>query len=348
MTDQELVSAYCNMNQSFQRTLVWHVGIDAGFFAEYTEMLHAMLFCLEHNLQFRLYSDDANFGCGKGWTDFFEPFCPEEHRSFHHKYNTYAGPSWKKVWASPERVRLCKWKLKSMARHAIGDVFALFFYGVHARLSQAVSFDNHRQFRIPELGIDGNYFQALSRMADITWHFNAEVSAAGRKLEKQLALGPNLVGCQIRGGDKATETALLPPEIYVDMIRRRAPGREVFVLTDDYRLFVRLKNLAPEIRWLTLCQPEETGYVNAAFTNSNIEAKRNKMVRFLTSMQILRRVPMFFGSVTPGPSLFVLKTRYPDVVAVDCPPAKLAETLMLPIAGRSRVATAYVDALRKG
>ena len=45
--------------------MIFHLGIDAGFFTEYTYMLHAMLYCLQHKIQFKLYSDDANFGWEK-------------------------------------------------------------------------------------------------------------------------------------------------------------------------------------------------------------------------------------------------------------------------------------------
>lgn len=68
--------------------MIFHLGIDAGFFTEYTYMLHAMLYCLQHKIQFKLYSDDANFGWEKGWTDCFVPFCEEVHEAFHHTYNT--------------------------------------------------------------------------------------------------------------------------------------------------------------------------------------------------------------------------------------------------------------------
>ena len=61
--------------------MIFHLGIDAGFFTEYTYMLHAMLYCLQHKIQFKLYSDDANFGWEKGWTDCFVPFCEEVHEA---------------------------------------------------------------------------------------------------------------------------------------------------------------------------------------------------------------------------------------------------------------------------
>ncbi len=342
MSNNDITAAYRRLNASYRRVLVWRTGVDAGFFAEYTAMLHAMLYCLEHRLQFRLYSDNANFGVKKGWTDFFEPFCPEEHLKFHAKYNIYGVLPWTKLFKLPKdrRRSMAVWKLKLAFRHTVGNVLSFFNYGKRVRLSHNVHFDAHHHFCIPELGIDGDYFHAFSRMVEITWHFNAETAAEALRLEQGLGFEglEMLAGCQIRGGDKVTETELLPPEAYVELIRREVKDRAVFVLTDDYALFDRVQILAPEIKWYTLCQPSETGYVNAGFIRTAAGQKQKQMIRFLTSMQILRRTKPFIGSITPGPSLFILKLRHPDGMAVDCPRERQAEALRLPVAGRSRIA----------
>lgn len=70
--------AYQKVNEKFESVLVFHVGESAGFFSEYNCMILVMLYCLQHKIQFKLYSRDANFGYEKGWTDFFESFCKEE------------------------------------------------------------------------------------------------------------------------------------------------------------------------------------------------------------------------------------------------------------------------------
>ncbi len=345
MTPQELTEKYKQLNASYKNVLVWHTGVDAGFFAEYTAMLHAMLYCLEHRLQFRLYSDGANYGYEKGWEDYFLPFCPQDHHGFHRKYNLYALSSWRKLWQRPakERRRLIGWKLKLALKHAIGNVLSFCTYGHRVRLSHHVQFTLNRHFCIPELEIDGDYFHAFSKMVDITWHFNEATAEECHRLTASLRMGPNAAGCQIRGGDKVTETALLPPEHYVDIIRCTVPaGHDIFVLTDDYALFRQARTLAPEYTWHTLCSPEEAGYINSSFIRTGGEIKRQQMTRFLTSMQILRSTSPFFGSVTPGPSLFILKLSYPNAHAVDCSAARLAEALTLPVAGRSQIADEYL------
>lgn len=65
MNPNDLATRYRLLNSSFKKTMIYHIGIDAGFFTEYTYMLHAILYCLQHKIQFKLYSDDANFGWEK-------------------------------------------------------------------------------------------------------------------------------------------------------------------------------------------------------------------------------------------------------------------------------------------
>ena len=79
--------AYQKVNEKFESVLVFHVGESAGFFSEYNCMILVMLYCLQHKIQFKLYSRDANFGYEKGWTDFFESFCKEEDSRWHHWIN---------------------------------------------------------------------------------------------------------------------------------------------------------------------------------------------------------------------------------------------------------------------
>ena len=62
---------YQKLNDSFKPTLVFHLGVEAGFFSEFNNMVLAMLYCLHHAIRFVLYSDNANFKVGKGWDNHF-------------------------------------------------------------------------------------------------------------------------------------------------------------------------------------------------------------------------------------------------------------------------------------
>ena len=98
------LSDWKELNNSFPRRLIYHTGIDCGFTVELNYMINAMLYCLAKGYRFQLYSDDANFGTGKGWTEYFAPFCEEVHEAFHHKYNLHRPPTWRRILKKADRL----------------------------------------------------------------------------------------------------------------------------------------------------------------------------------------------------------------------------------------------------
>ena len=345
MNPNDLATRYHLLNSSFKKTMIYHIGIDAGFFTEYTYMLHAMLYCLQHKIQFKLYSDDANFGWEKGWEDCFAPFCEQVHEPFHHTYNTHRLPSWQALMKDKKlsKTKLLKWKLKVTCKNIIGKALAFFTYGKPVRLNFQVTFNPNQHFHIPELGIDGDYLHTFQKLTEITWKLNDTTAQECRQCAADLQLPPQYAGCQICGGDKITETNLLPPEHYIRLIKEKTAIHDVFVLTDDYRLFEQLQTLAPDIHWYTLCSPDEKGYVNSAFTQTTKELKQRQMTRFLSSIQILMNASVFIGSITTGPSLFLLKKFYPDINPADCLLKDFPQASVLPIPGRGQVATEFMQ-----
>ena len=344
-TANALRHRYRTLNESFQRRLIYHVGIDAGFFAEYNYLIAAMLWCLQHKVRFVLFADDANFGHTRGWQDYFEPFCEEVHDSFHRRYNRHRTPSWPRICRmvrQQQSLRPIKWKVKSLWLNAVGSLLAWRTYGQRTYLNHHIDFDPKQPIAIPELDIAGNYLEAFNQLSDIVWHLRPEVSATCRRYAEQIALPAHYVGCQVRGGDKVTEVNLLPPQAYIDTLRQVAPDAPVFLLTDDYRLYESLRQADPNRRWYTLCQPEEKGYVNSTFTQQQGPSKGEQMIRFLSSMELLLRADQFVGSITTGPSLFVLKRLHPRITLMDCTPGQFTQAICLPIGARGTLATDFL------
>ena len=341
----ELRDSYRTLNESFKRSLVYHVGIDAGFFAEYSYLIAAMLWCLQHKMRFVLYSDDANFGHSRGWQDYFEPFCEEVHEPFHSRYNRHRTPSWRRILRMARQQRSLsplKWKLKSLWIDAAGSLIAWHIYGKRTYLNHHIDFNPQKPISIPELGIERDYLQAFNYMTDIVWRLRPEVATDCKCLSKEIVLPEHYIGCQVRGGDKVTEVNLLPPEGYIHTLNQVAPGSPVFVLTDDYRLYASLRQIAPDREWFTLCQPQEKGYVNSSFTQQQGAIKAKQMTRFLASMELLLRADHFVGSITTGPSLFILKRLYPRITLMDCNPAQFTQAICLPIGARGAIASAFL------
>ena len=154
------VVSYRRVNESFRRRMVYHVGVDCGFFVEMNYMINAMLYCLARRIRFQLYSDDANYGTGVGWTEYFLPFCEEVHEPFHRLYNFHRPPSWRRI------LKLCRrqktvgpiaWKFKAIWKTAMGHLRACLAYKEYVLLGQDVTDRPDDHYCIPELGIDADY-----------------------------------------------------------------------------------------------------------------------------------------------------------------------------------------------
>lgn len=335
------VISYRKINESFCRRMVCRIGIDCGFFVEMNYMINAMLYCLAHNIRFQLYSDDANFGTGIGWREYFMPFCEEVHESFHKKYNFHNPPSWRRIMKACRKqnsIGPIAWKLKSIHKTIIGHLIALGVYHEYVLFTQDVSAEPDLQYDIPELGIKCGYYEAYGSLARMIWRFQPDMLYQKIRYKDKLNLPSHYDGIHIRGGDKSMETELICGTRIMQVLNPN-PGSCEFILTDDYRQFQELRANYPHIQFLTLCQPEERGYLHKAFTQKSPKSKKEAIIRLIISVDFLLNSRSFIGSITTGPSVFIMKQRMDDpfVQAVDCPKADMTSSLSLTIDARAAI-----------
>jgi hypothetical protein len=335
------LSSWKELNNSFPRRLIYHAGIDCGFSVELNYMLDAMLYCLANGYRFQLYSDDANFGTGKGWTEYFAPFCEEVHESFHHKYNLHRPPSWRRVIRNVMKTRSLSfvfWKLKFLLKSLIGHWLAYRAYGEYVWLSQDVAHNPDRHYHIPALGINGSYYEAYAMLARMIWHPQPEVQQQIAVTKRYLSLPHVYSGIQIRGGDKAQEARLITGRQIIKALHPQ-DGECIFALADNYRQLEIVRNEFPHVRILSLCQPDETGYYHQVFTRLSPQEKKESVIRLLASLDILLHSRAFVGTVTSGPSVFLMKVRVdePCITAIDCPHNMLTHSLVLNIDERAAI-----------
>lgn len=354
----ELLEKYQRLNKSFRRKLVFRVGIDAGFFTEYTAMINAMLWCLVNKVEFRLYSDHANFGYSEigGWNDYFNDFCAVDHHSFHSKYNFYKVPSLcRMVKTSVQSGSMnanylsqgIKWLIKRSCTNVIGSVYAFLKYGPHVLLTFNVSRKELPDyFNIPELGLKGTYLDAFRMMVDISWHFNENVLCQIAKETESLSIPDSYASCQIRGGDKVSEVELIKPEQIIEKILALSPFvQNIFVLSDDYRIIHRVRQAYPQLVFYSLCAENEKGYVNSDFCKMKGEMKRQQMCRLLASFDIILNSDFFVGSITTGPSYFALKYLFSTgkAVPVDTSQESIPKIVGSTVRERGKISMDYMN-----
>lgn len=294
--------------------MIYHLGVDAGFFSEYRSMIDAMVFCRRKGIRFTLYSKDANFAFEKGWTDYFEPFCEENGWDALARLNRRNPPSLRRILR--ENPRNVKWWLKARLGFAAAHIIAFFRYGGRVYLNDDVRLER-----------DGNYLNEFREIAAGTFHLNPETEKACREMTAALGLPGIYTGCQIRAGDKTMESGLLSPSSYLEYIIEHGLPKDVFVLTDDYRCFECLEGKG--LRLFTLCGQEERGYVNRDFISATKEVKKATITRLLANISVLRRADHFVGTVTTNPCLFLLATREKGNHLVDGRPSEISRYLGL-------------------
>ena len=335
------LSDWKELNNSFPRRLIYHAGIDCGFTVELNYMLNAMLHCLANGYRFQLYSEDANFGTSTGWTEYFAPFCEEVHEPFHHMYNLHRPPSWQRIVKNTIRTKSLSfvfWKLKFLLKSLIGHWLAFRAYGEYVRLSQDVAHEPDKHYHIPALGLNGSYYEAYAMLARMIWQPQPEVQQQMADAKRRLSLPSVYSGVQIRGGDKAQEARLITGRQIIEALHPQA-GDCIFALADNYRQLEIVRSEFPQVRIISLCQPDETGYYHQAFTRLSPLEKKESIIRLLTSIDILLHSRAFVGSITSGPSVFLMKVRAdePFVTAIDCPHDMLTRCLVLNIDDRATI-----------
>ncbi|MDF9830955.1 hypothetical protein [Parabacteroides sp. PF5-6] len=310
---ETLAKKYEQLNAQFSRQLVYRIGLEAGFFSEYNNMILAMLYCLDHKIQFKLYSKDANFDKENGWTGFFKPFCAEDH--------TETG----KVHYRTANWRFALKRLFKGQKSAFRSFIPYFLFFKKQLYTQDVfgkcrDVSPRKHYHIPELGIEGNLQDACARLIELTWRYNEETEIAVDHYKKRNNLPEQYIGLHIRGGDKSEEADLLAVDIYIKKAEALSGIRDTFVLTDDYSIIEKLRQHYPEWTFHTLCDTDERGYFHEKFVEESAEMKRNKLIKLFASMDILAGASLFIGTFSSNPGMYLgMRMKQDKVYAVDMP-----------------------------
>jgi len=308
-----LADRYKQLNTRFQKQIIYRIGLEAGFFSEYNNMILAMLYCLDHQIQFKLYSREANFDKENGWTGFFKLFCEEDYSEAGIRH--YRTANW----------RFALKRLLKGNRSAFRSFIPYFSFNKKRLYTQDV-FGKCRDvslkkiYDIPELQIKGNIQEACGRLIELTWRYNEKTQLEVDNYKKKNSLPEKYIGLHIRGGDKSEEADLLESDIYMKKAEALSDIRDTFVLTDDYTIIEKLKQSYPEWNFYTLCDVDERGYFHNKFLEESVGMKRDKLIKLFASMDILAGSSLFIGTFSSNPGMYLgMRMKQNKAYAVDMP-----------------------------
>ena len=295
--DDLLRNAWCDLNKRFSRSLIYRVGIEAGFFSEYNNMILAMLYSLEHKLHFVLDSSSCNFH-ENGWNGFFEPFCEN-------------------VIDTNEHFRPYDWRLSAkliFREHTlkyVRNMYPYLSFWKKKLLTQDVFAKSRdrtllrKYFYQPTLGINGDIQQAWSQLVKLTWVYNKDTK---RKIDAHianLALPDMYIGMHIRVGDKYVEHRIEAIDKYFSCVRKSVLTRNLFALTDDYSVIEEISTRYPDWTVYTLCSKTERGYFHDSFMKESIDFRQNQLIKLFASIDILSNAQQFIGTYSSNPGMYI-------------------------------------------
>ena len=286
------ISNYTNINNSFERKLVFHFGEKAGFYSELNNMVLAIIYCLVNEIKFTMYSKDANFRTDRGWSDFFEPFCDESTNSMNHFFNKRAHP---KKAGRQKLYHLCN-KLFNGGNLITSDVW----YKIRKLDSNLSDFDYSKYF--PEAK---NLQSVCSEIIDMIYCFNSETQSEIDKIKGMVQLEREYVGFHIRGGDKFLEHQLVEVTDYIKKAEAISTVRQGFVFTDDYSLFKLMCTKFTDWKFQTLAPKEDAGYFHKQFIKLPAEVRKSKTIQMFASIDILSNAQHSFCTFSSNVGMYL-------------------------------------------
>lgn len=302
---------YNKLNDSFKKTLIFHLGKNAGFYSEYNGMILTMLYCLQNKIKFVLYSKDANFGFKNGWTDYFEPFCSETINIIHKYLNIRTFETGKVRFAD---FNFLKWHVKMAVFSALYAAIKPFKSTLFTQDIWAEVWNKNllnQNFYFPELGINGGFIHACNKLIELTYRFNTDVKKEIFSIIEKTGLPEKYIACHIRRGDKSIEADLIPVEKYIEELKT-LPIKDVFVSTDDYSVYKTLACNFLQWNWITLCEEKEAGYNQVSFNYLDAKSKKRAIIRLLAEVNIWSLSDVFIGTETSNLDIFLSRYK-PDI-----------------------------------
>lgn len=271
------IEEYLRLNHSFGQPILYSL-TERGLFSEVLCLLNAVLFCAVTKR--RLVVNEEKFN-GLSWMDLFGVALPTEddQGGARRRSTTNEGQSQQldavRAWAADQ------WRQRAI-------------------------------LKIEPLSLQGDFFQLIRTLSSILCPAPCERHRAEREMATEGLKKGQFAALHVRRGDKVRRWRARPegeataPGVYVDAIHLHRPDiRDVFILTDDFRVVEDFAASSSEFRFVTLCPPTEIGHRQRTFNALPTAEKREEISRLLTEVHIAAASGLFVGGFKSNVALYI-------------------------------------------
>lgn len=276
-------------NNSYEKSMIFRVGIEAGLYSELVGVMECMLYCHIHHMKFILYSQDANFSNGNGWEEFFEPFCEKNQdilNKFVNRRYYYTGMR-KWLFEIPDRILSGILKKRNKIDYLTKDFFTEF--------TSRKFWESDLKWELFDM--DGTVYPEIHKIRMFTLRYNKPTYKEINELIMSIKLPEEYISIQIRGGDKISEYKKLynANDCMEIMENSGIEIKNLFIFTDDYRNVEIIKERHKDWNVYTLTHQNEQGYNNDVFQKQSWDVKRRNLIKLFAMVEICIESKLHFG-----------------------------------------------------
>jgi len=295
---------YEEINRSFKNVCVYRIGNHAGFFSEINNMIIAMIYCMENNMRFKLYSTDTQY-CNDLWNDFFYQVVDQVTHPFHKNYN---GRDFKIVKKSD---------FDQLEFSATRQYLDREFPDQEICLTQNIwpFIRNHKVYH-PHYNVNSPYFygeiiNSGYQVIKNIWRYSRKTASQVFSIKNSIKIQTPYAGLHIRRGDKSREAGFKPLENYLKIVDdvTKQENYPVFIATDDQRVIGDIKKINPRRPVYHFIFPENNGFDMDKFTLQDKEQQRENIIQLFAEVEMLVQANLFVGTFTSNVGMFVGMAR---------------------------------------
>lgn len=163
-------------------------------------------------------------------------------------------------------------------------------------------------------GVNGKIWDEFAKLNKIAFQLNEKTQEEVNTCITKLGLPEHYYSIQFRGGNKILEqTDLLTVDKALEKIEdMNLKIESLFVLSDDYKYVVELKEKRPLWKIYTLTKENESGYNNLDFPKKPWEEKRQEMIKLFAMVKICLESDLHLGNEQTNVNSYIrsLKKEY--------------------------------------
>lgn len=265
--------------------LLFRIGVEAGFYSEYNNMLLCILWCRQQGIEFILSSKGANFAPKMGWKTYFLPFCKEWNLPYQTMMNLR--------YHAPEPSKGYRTRLKRAC------------FSVCKRLLRIDNLTYDVFWTMRKQEVTSEMIAQCRDLVKQTYRFNTQTERAVSDCCRDVPLPNRYVAMHIRRGDKTLEAPHTALDKYMKILQTHSDCRDVFVATDDYTVIEQLKEQYCDLHFFTLCSPQHRGYDQRTFDAVGGKEKDREMISLFADVEILSKAECFVGTLSSNIGMFL-------------------------------------------